>query len=364
VPYGYCNPDEGTERSAAGVNNAAVPVVVPKEAEAVRLAFEWYATGQYSHASLARALNDAGYRMVSKRHPDGYPFTKDTVTAMLQNRFYTGVVTLYGEEMRDAEGKPVGKHEPIISQDLFDRVQAIHGRKAHAGRRGSTVSQVRVYVASGLVHCRCCRQPLRADGQKARAPMYRDKSPERGIACSAVRRSIDGAIVEEALAGVMAEIRLPDDWQCLIVDEAAVDAGEAERIAARRQALQRQLEQAQAYLLRGYITEPQFLAKRVQIGAELATLTPPQDALDLEAAAARVRHLPAVWADATPEERRDIARALFEAVWVDLDARRVVAFQMKRTLRRLRSVLRYGNTGTDSTAICGEMRNRRASVHR
>jgi hypothetical protein len=194
--------------------------------------------------------------------------------------------------------------------------------------------------------------------------MYRDKSPERGIACSAVRRSIDGAIVEEALAGVMAEIRLPDDWQCLIVDEAAVDAGEAERIAARRQALQRQLEQAQAYLLRGYITEPQFLAERVQIGAELATLTPPQDALDLEAAAARVRHLPTVWADATPEERRDIARALFEAVWVDLDARRVVAFQMKRTLRRLRSVLRYGNTGTDSTAICGEMRNRRASVHR
>jgi DNA invertase Pin-like site-specific DNA recombinase len=316
VPYGYRNPEEGTERSGAGVNNAAVPVVVPEEAEAVRLAFEWYATGQYSHASVAKALNDAGYRMVSKRHPGGYPFTKDTVTAMLQNRFYTGVVTLYGEEVRDAEGQPVGKHDPIISQDLFDRVQAIHGRKAHA-------------AASPVV-------PL--------------------------RRSIDGATVEEALAGVMAEIRLPDDWLRLIVDEAAGDAGEAERIAARRQALQRQLEQAQAYLLRGYITEAQFLAERAQIGAELATLTPPHDALDLEDAAARVRHLPAVWADATPEERRDIARALFDAVWVDLDARRVVAFQMKSTLRRLRSVLCYGDTGTDSIAICGRMRNRRASV--
>ena len=45
VPYGYRNPDEGTERSGAGVNNAAVPVVVPEEAEAVHLAFEWTLRG-------------------------------------------------------------------------------------------------------------------------------------------------------------------------------------------------------------------------------------------------------------------------------------------------------------------------------
>jgi hypothetical protein len=118
--------------------------------------------------AVARSLNDAGYRMVSKRHRDGYPFTKDTVTAMLQNRFYTGVVTLYGEEVRDAQGQPVGKHEPIISQDLFDRVQAVVAGKARRGRFGSTTGQAHVYVASSLARCSSCRENLRCPARLGR----------------------------------------------------------------------------------------------------------------------------------------------------------------------------------------------------
>ena len=92
---------------------------------------------------------------------------------MLQNRLYTGVVMLYGEEVRDAEGKPVGKHKPIISQDLFDRVQAVVAGKARRGRFGSTTRHAHVYVASSLARCSCCRENLRGQGWGNKAPSYR-----------------------------------------------------------------------------------------------------------------------------------------------------------------------------------------------
>jgi hypothetical protein len=97
------------------------------------------------------------------------------------------------------------------------------------------------------------------------------------------------------------------------------DAGAAS--AARRAALAQQLEQAQTYLLKGYIREDQFVAERTKIERELATLLLPQDTVDLDAVARLLRDLGTLWRDSTEEERRDIARACFERVWVDLDAR-------------------------------------------
>jgi cytochrome c553 len=114
--------------------------------------------------------------MVNKAHPEGYPFTKDTVTAMLTNPFYTGVVTFYGEGVRDEAGDPVGLHEAIIDRALFDWVQALRAAKGGQGRKGSTQGQAYTYLATGLAHCACCHQPLRAQGSatpEARLPRCR-----------------------------------------------------------------------------------------------------------------------------------------------------------------------------------------------
>ena len=73
LPYGYRNPDEGTDGSGRGINNAAIAIVVPEQAAVVRLAFDLYASGRHSHSSVARALNQRGYRMVSKAPSRGLP---------------------------------------------------------------------------------------------------------------------------------------------------------------------------------------------------------------------------------------------------------------------------------------------------
>ncbi len=357
LSYGYANPDAGTHASGAGINNATVPIVVPERAALIRQAFDWYATGQYSHAGIAEALNSAGHRMVSKLHPEGHLFTKDTITAMLSNRFYVGDVR-YGDAWLP------GKHDAIIDREVFDRVQAVHARKAHMGRRGSTVGTGRVYIGAGLVCCSCCQQPLRACTQNGHTPAYRDKSPERGIDCASIRRSIDGATVDAALCALVGALTLPDDWRTLALAGMDGAQDEARRVAERRQALDRQLQQAQRYLLDGFITEGQFVEKRAAVEAERAALVPPVDTVDLDMAAALLSDLGALWERATDEERRDIARALFDAVWVDLDGKRVVAVQMKSTLRALQSVLISGDNGSSSDATYSRMRNRRDSNSR
>jgi len=121
LPYGYCNPEKGK----GGESNWAVPAIVPEAARSIRRAFELYATGQYSDARIARVLNDEGYRIVSKWQPQGGPFGKDTLTAMLANPFYVGWVVQPtgdgGSNRRDDAHLLRGRHEPIIDQALFDQ---------------------------------------------------------------------------------------------------------------------------------------------------------------------------------------------------------------------------------------------------
>jgi site-specific DNA recombinase len=98
------------ERSHQGRHNNQAPfgmkkngdgILVPdeKEIEGLRMAFEQYATGQYSDNAIAKLLNDAGYRSKT-----GRPFSKETVRDILQNRTYLGEVK-YQKYKRHSNGK-------------------------------------------------------------------------------------------------------------------------------------------------------------------------------------------------------------------------------------------------------------------
>ena len=56
------------------------------DADGVRLAFELYASGQYNDREVAAELNRRGYLTANKT--GRRPFSKDTVCAMLKNRFF------------------------------------------------------------------------------------------------------------------------------------------------------------------------------------------------------------------------------------------------------------------------------------
>ncbi len=360
VPYGYKNPDAGTDASGAGVYNASVPVKETHEAEAVHKAFSWYATGQHSDLRVAQALNDAGYLMVSKHQPHGGPFKKDTMTALLQNRFYVGDV-----RQPDGTYRP-GKHEPIIDRDLFDRAQVVRRSKHHKGHASSPVRHAHVYVAAGIIYCASCGQPMRAQGAANRKPGYCDPNKARGITCNTRHKSISEPDVERALHVAVSGLRLPDDWRTMAVANLNVTGDDdARRVEGRRVALESKLERLKGLVKEGIIEPDEYRADKAKIDAELDALPIAKRAdVDLDRAATLLDDMQTLWYAATVEERREIAHALFEGVWVDLDTRRDFHVQLKSTLSCLESVLpertQCTSSGTDGIRTRDLLRDRQA----
>ena len=331
-------------------------IVVPEQAEAVRLAFTLYAAGTHSDTQIAAELNRRGYRMVSKWQPAGGPFKRDTITAMLTDPFYCGRVSYAGLKMHGkldlklrrrhgrAEYKE-GKHEAIVDPKLFDAVQALRASRRRAGpARQSNATTGRVFLASRLVRCSVCGERLRANAGRGK-PIYRDCSPERGIACSAHRRRIDAAIVHAA-------IKLPDDWRARALAAAARDETAVHR-QERRTALERKRARLKDLVKEGIIDTTEYRADVAAIDTELATLAHETEEADLAAIAARLENLSALWADATEEERLQIAAGLIDAVWVDLDGKKVLGIQPADEYHRLGMALPavWSFCGTDGIRV-------------
>ena len=78
----------------------------------VRFAFELYDTGNYSVKSLAMELKEQGLT-----NQYGKPLSKSYVHSMLKNKFYVGTMTWMKKEY-------TGAYEPLLDEDLFERVQA------------------------------------------------------------------------------------------------------------------------------------------------------------------------------------------------------------------------------------------------
>ena len=102
-------------------------VVDPERGPLVRMAFELYATGTYGFHALIQALTDAGLRTRPTRRYPARPISINSLGNLLRNRYYLGYVTHNGQEH-------AGRHQPLVTPELFERVQ--HMLQAH--RAGGT----------------------------------------------------------------------------------------------------------------------------------------------------------------------------------------------------------------------------------
>lgn len=143
APLGYC--DRG-----AGKVKAIDPAIAPL----IRKMFQFYASGQYGLNALVIKMNFLGLR-----GRKGQKLTRNGISHILNNHFYTGVIRI-----KVSEQFYPGKHEAIISQRLFDRVQYILKRRLH--RVGGKSALKEAFLFRGLVSCKCCSAMLIAEQQK------------------------------------------------------------------------------------------------------------------------------------------------------------------------------------------------------
>lgn len=134
--------------------------VVPEEADVVRRIFDLYLAGN-GFCKISRMLTDDGIKSYT-----GKAWNKSTVGEVISNVTYTGNLHLqktYTENhvtkktMKNKGEKPMyvveGNHEPIISQEEFDRAQALRKAKA-VGKRGGKSGPA--YPFTGLIRCGEC----------------------------------------------------------------------------------------------------------------------------------------------------------------------------------------------------------------
>ena len=110
----------------------------PDKAHYIKRAFELYATGLFSYEMLGKEL--AKYGFVDSK---GKPYPKKRIEDILKSVSYIGKVEYKGE-IYD------GKHEAIIDNELFYRVQLLIGYKR------KTRSNVRSFIYSNFIQCAKC----------------------------------------------------------------------------------------------------------------------------------------------------------------------------------------------------------------
>lgn len=221
LPLGYNNiPDNKKEL-----------MINQHEANIVKYIFESYAKG-HGYRKIANALNHKGY--VTKK---GNPFSISAVTYILSNPFYIGKIQFakykdWNDKRRKGlNDKPViaeGKHTPIISQDLWDKVQA---RKKQVSKKPQ-VHGKGTNILTGLISCPQCSAPIAAsnttntlkDGTKKRIRYYscsnfRNKGSK---VCSA--NSVRADVIEKYVMDQILEIVKSDKVLKQVVERVNQDS--------------------------------------------------------------------------------------------------------------------------------------------
>jgi site-specific DNA recombinase len=186
APLGYVNVESNGKRSIA-----PDPVLAP----VIRQLFEWYATGLHSLLEISKRIREEGlaYRKTEARLP------KSVVHKILKNPIYYGDFVWAGKEYR-------GKHDPIITRELYDRVQDVMEEK---GKR-RTRQQKHDWAFQGLLSCGHCGCAITAELKKQQyvyyhCTGYKGKCPEKYVREEEIARQFGDALKAIQLDGEVLE---------------------------------------------------------------------------------------------------------------------------------------------------------------
>jgi site-specific DNA recombinase len=280
------------------------------------LAFQRAAEGA-DDLEVAEALNAAGYRP-SARNKRGL-FTRESVRVILTNRFYLGELP---RGKRGKEGWQKAAHEAMIPQELWDQAQRQRTKRQASRPTRCAPGKARVYSLSGLVRCGKCGGKLHTylSGGKPRVYCY-----SRDLLGGCGQTSAALAQLESQVEDFLEQLTIPDNYQEIVVRALQAERPEASENVAKHQQAQARLRRVRDLYELGDLSRAEYETKRGALRAELAHMEAGYSLLageTLPKLRFYLQQVPAAWRDATPEQRNELARLLFEEVVVD--DRRVV----------------------------------------
>ncbi len=187
APLGYLN----------DVRNKSI-VIDRKRAPIIRKSFEMYSEGIHRAEDIANFLFKNGIKTrATKRwnREGGNPLKRDQIKWMLENPFYYGNFYYSGEVWE-------GKHKPLISKKLFDRVQEV------LKLRGKTKTPTpNPQAFCGLLSCGECGCSITAEKQKGH--IYYRCTKKKGRCSQPYTRE---EILDTQLSALLTLLIMPSEW--------------------------------------------------------------------------------------------------------------------------------------------------------
>jgi len=190
APFGYQNDP-----------NTKTVVVHRKNAKLVKKMFELYASGNVRLEHLSDMLEKVG--VLSRGN---IRINISRISFILQNPFYFGHFRYTGEIHE-------GKHEPLVTKDLWDKANAVlRGR----GRRTSAKADPRPFC--GLLKCATCDMSITGENKLKRQVSgkvhhyvyYHCSKKSKTMACD--EPCIRGEVLDRQLSALLTDYAMPKEW--------------------------------------------------------------------------------------------------------------------------------------------------------
>jgi len=183
-PLGY--------RNVIGPNGKKVIEVDPEVAQLIVKLFEWYSTANYSLDQVAEMAREAGFVYLKSKKP----VSRAAIHVILKKRIYTGKFEWRGKVYQ-------GTHPPLISEEMWERVQAILKKRFENKHRKVKHD----FAFSRLITCGHCGCALVGEIKKRRYVYYH---------CTGFKGKCDEPFtreetLEECFTGILKGLVLDDE---------------------------------------------------------------------------------------------------------------------------------------------------------
>jgi site-specific DNA recombinase len=203
----------------------------PDMAPLVQKLFQWYATGRFSLLELTKKIHEEG--LISRRN--GLVISRGTIAKVLNNTVYYGEFQWNGKSYR-------GTYEPLISRELFTKVQEVLDFK------GKTRTGVRKHqwAFQGLVFCGNCGCAMSGDMKKGKYVYYRCT----GYKGNCPKRYVKEEELTRQFGQALEAVQLDPEIHSLLIralreshaDETRFNQEEISKLEKERQTLETRLE--------------------------------------------------------------------------------------------------------------------------